>query len=434
MIKDYKLKCEDNEDILYVYLDFNYEFSLENFKSFGKNLRQYLNSIIFFYKANKIKIVINGIIIATLFVVPTTIKDNPNIENNIIYVESNTIKNNDEILLDNIEITKSTEIIDTKNNSNEDIISSSNTKTNNTIKEGNNATEKVEINNAIKESEVVSKNEVTTNETTISEVVDNNTYVTIYRENGSVITVELEKYLIGVVAAEMPASFNTEALKAQAVVARTYTLKRISEGKALTDTTSTQVYKNNNELKNMWGNDYLKYYNKIADAVNITKGKYITYNGNYIDAVYHSTSNGYTEDAVFVWGNSIPYLKSVESSYDKDASSYMREVNLTYSIVSSKLGIAVDENTAITITKNASNRVTEIKLNDTTFKGADFRNKLSLRSTDFNIELNDNDVLITTYGYGHGVGMSQYGANGMANAGYNYMQILKYYYTGVTIN
>ena len=261
------------------------------------------------------------------------------------------------------------------------------------------------------------------------------TRVTIYRSNGTIVQKELEEYLVGVVAAEMPASFNVEALKAQAVIARTYTLNSLSQGKKLTDTVSTQAYIDESQMKSKWGSDYNKYYSKITSAVNATKGQYITYNGKLIDAVYHSTSNGKTEDAENVWGNNIPYLKSVDSSWDKSASSYLKIDNKEFSILMKILGFNIDDNTEISImSRNSSGRVFEVKIGSNIYTGVQLRNLLGLRSADFDINIEGGKVVIITRGYGHGVGMSQYGANGMANSGYNYKQIITHYYTGVKIN
>ena len=258
--------------------------------------------------------------------------------------------------------------------------------------------------------------------------------VTIYRSNGNVVSMDLEEYLIGVVGAEMPASFQMEALKAQAVVARTYALKLLASGKKLTDTVSTQVYKDNNELKKLWGNSYSTYYQKIKEAVISTKGVSVYYQGNYINALYHSTSNGKTEDANMVWGCSVPYLKSVDSKWDIQASSYLREIKEDFTNALNLLGISSDTNIQFEIiSRDESGRVEKIKVGDKIFDGVTFRNLLKLRSTDFSIMVINNQVSITTKGYGHGVGLSQYGANGMAQEGYTYKEILKHYYTGVEV-
>ncbi len=259
-------------------------------------------------------------------------------------------------------------------------------------------------------------------------------YITIIYNNVA-LSIDFEDYIIGVVAAEMPASFNIEALKAQSVIARTYALNLINNGRTLTSDNSTQNYIDINSMKSKWGNDFDKYYNKIKGAVNETKGITIKYNQELIDCVYHSTNNGYTEDSINVWGNDIPYLKSVESPWDKNVSSYLRTISISLEDFNLKLKTNISSDNQISIlSRNSSNRVDNIMIGDKVFSGKDFRTILGLRSTDFDISITDNLVNITTRGYGHGVGMSQYGANGMALDGYNYKQILSYYYRGVTIN
>ena len=173
--------------------------------------------------------------------------------------------------------------------------------------------------------------------------------ITLKRTNGEVLQIGLEEYLIGVVAAEIPASFNSEALKAQAIVARTYTLKLLESGRVITDDVSTQVYKSNSELQSMWGNDYDKYYNKIKNAVSATNGLCIKYNGSLIDAVYHSTSNGYTEDSVNVWGNKVPYLKTVTSPWDTSVPSYLKSVTISFDKISNVLGFDFNSSSTIDI-------------------------------------------------------------------------------------
>ena len=233
----------------------------------------------------------------------------------------------------------------------------------------------------------------------------------------------------------MPASFNKEALKAQSVLARTYTLKCLKNGKTITDNSSTQNYKSINELKNMWGISFDTYYNKIVNAVNSTKGEYLSYNGDYIEAVYHSTSNGKTENSINVWGNSFPYLISVESIYDNTNKNFIVSKFFTYEEISNKLERIITSDSIFNIiSRNESGRVNNIEIDGINYNGVDFRTLLGLRSTDFDIEKVNDGVFITTKGYGHGVGMSQYGANGMANNGYSYKDILFHYYRGVNIS
>lgn len=262
----------------------------------------------------------------------------------------------------------------------------------------------------------------------------NKTYITFYN-NGVLVNIELEEYVLGVVAAEMPASFHIEALKAQAILARTYALKAKKNNIILSNSSNSQNYKSNKELKRMWGKSYNTYYNKLKKAVNSTKGMYLTYNGTIIEALYHSTSNGQTEDAEFVWGNKVPYLVSVNSKYDKLNKGYKVTKTITYKELSKILGYKVTKNTSIKIiSKTKSNRIDKIKIKGHTYKGTEIRTLLNLRSADFKITKNKKGITIKTYGYGHGVGMSQYGALGYAKNGYKYDKILKHYYKGVQIS
>ena len=258
--------------------------------------------------------------------------------------------------------------------------------------------------------------------------------VTIYRSNGTIETIELEEYIIGVVAIEIPASFHIEALKAQSIAARTYALKAIQDNKVLTDDVKTQSYRDKNQLKVMWGASFDTYYNKVKKAVEATKGLVITYNNQYIDALYHSTSNGYTESSYEVFGYSHPYLVSVNSSWDINASSFLRQVSFSFDNLEKILGIDFNKETLVEIiARTSSGRVSRLRIDDNYYSGIEFRNLLGLRSTDFDINVDSDKVIVTTRGYGHGVGMSQYGANGMANNGKTYAEILKHYYQGTTI-
>ena len=209
--------------------------------------------------------------------------------------------------------------------------------------------------------------------------------------------------------------------------------KRLKNNMKLTDSVSTQCYKDNDQLKTMWKTSYDVYYKKIKNAVETTKNQAIYYQEDYIDAVYHSTSNGKTEDAMYVWGNSSPYLKSVDSSWDKDSTSYLKEVKKDLSTVLDILGIDINDTSFELLSRDNSGRVEKIRFGSREFTGVEFRNLLGLRSADFDLKEVDNTLVITTRGYGHGVGLSQYGASGMAKAGYNYIEILKHYSTGVSI-
>ena len=445
MISNWAIK----EDKIILYLDYSYEFG--NFD--GKKIRASINDILSYLKntkidldGKKIMLVLGSTLIATLIYTNGSLKALDTKEEPDEYkpevVEKVDTKQNEDIKEEVIEqINKADEENEKEETSKVEVNQQDEPEVKKeTKKEPSNKTE-TSTNKSTTTPQSSSNNQVSNlsskqeSSSTPQSEIEKKTMVTIHRSNGSIIEKELEEYIVGVVAAEMPASFNVEALKAQAVIARTYTLGRISEGKILTDTVSTQAYIDESQMKTKWGSEYSKYYNKIASAVNATKGEYITYNGKYIDAVYHSTSNGKTEDAINVWGNSVPYLKSVDSSWDKSASSYLKIDNKDFSTLMKILGFTIDDTTEISIlSRNSSGRVTEVKIGDNTYTGVELRNLLGLRSTDFDISIEDGKFVIITRGYGHGVGMSQYGANGMANSGYNYKQIITHYYTGVKIN
>lgn len=422
MISGYKIINQNNdEDILFLYLDFSFEFGGKK-QSFFKTIKRFLKTINF--KGTKILLVSSGIIIGTLYINPYKINklDTPT---NYNYVSKIIIHDFNENELTDYEINiNKDDKIQKGNILEKEKNDSVNNATNVNIQKSNKLSNNVEEN---------STNKSNLTETKKENIKKNEITVTVYRNNGKIINLELEEYVLGVVGAEMPASFNIEALKAQAILARTYALKSIKNGKKLTDTVSTQAYKDNSELQKLWKNDYTKYYEKIKKAVNETKGKVILYNNEYIDAVYHSTSNGKTENSKNVWKNSLPYLVSVDSSWDKNVKSYKKETIFEINEFCNILKLDVEEPITYEIIHNETGRVRQITINNKTFSGTEFRNLLKLRSADFEIEINDEKVKVTTYGYGHGVGMSQYGANEMAKQGYSYIQILKHYYTGVVI-
>lgn len=284
------------------------------------------------------------------------------------------------------------------------------------------------------------KDKATTNQN-ISEIENNllekepNIEIEVFREATEQIEkVPLETYVASVVAAEMPAEFEAEALKAQAVVARTYIMNYlIREEKTITDTTQHQVYKNVNELKELWGKDFPTYWQKITEAVQATEGMVLTYKDELITPTYFAMSNGYTEDAKYYWGKELPYLKSVKSKWEEKLPNFIAQAIVTQEELQKALQIDLHENSKIEITRTPSHRVHKMKIEQHEFSGRDVREKLNLRSTDFTIKQKDGHFIFTTKGYGHGVGMSQYGANEMAKQGKTYTDILKHYYQDVTI-
>lgn len=430
MIEKWKIVERNNEKILYLYLNQDYEFAHEFFNK--ENFKQELDKIIekIQFNGHKIYIMSASLVLATILLTA-----NPKeIENDYKYISNTTL---DPIVNTSIKLNeKNSDIKEEKQEEQTETKEQTNTNSNKNTSKPSQKSSSTKSSSSSSSKKSSSNFSSSTNSSTSTQKpsTEKQTIVTVYRSSGKVEKIELEQYLIGVVAGEMPASFSSEALKAQAVIARTYTLKAIQNNRKLTDTVSTQVYKDNNELKALWGSSYNTYYNKIKNAVNKTKGLTVKYKGSYIEALYFSTSNGYTENSENVFTNAFPYLQTVESPWDKTIRSYLKTITLNYQDVLKKLGVNDTRANIEIISRNTSNRVSKIKVGDKEFTGAKFRTLLSLRSADFDIELNGDTLKITTRGYGHGVGMSQYGANEMAKQGYTYQQIIKHYYTGVTIS
>lgn len=256
--------------------------------------------------------------------------------------------------------------------------------------------------------------------------------------NGEIISIPIEEYVIGVVAGEMPASFNEEALKAQAVASRTYALNLAESSEKpydVTDGTQNQVYINYDTMKQKWQDNYDEYLNKIKTAVLNTKGEVILYNNNLIEALFFSTSNGYTENSGDIFSTSKPYLVSVSSSWDKNESPVFSSTNeVTKKEFLFNLGIENTNDIVISnIKKTNTGRIISLNINGKNFESNKIKKIFNLKSTSFDINVLSDKVIFNVNGYGHGVGMSQYGANGMAKEGYNYKDILNYYYKNCEI-
>lgn len=272
-------------------------------------------------------------------------------------------------------------------------------------------------------------------------------------------SIALEQYVRGVLAAEMPSSFELEALKAQAIAARTYIMRRLlaqdtsgaPEGADVTDTVSHQAYKPLAEMKRLPKEAAAK----LNRAVEETQDQIITYEGKPIMAAFFSTSNGYTENSEDYWGNPVPYLKSVASPWDERVAPRFAE-STTYKVdaLLSELGVSAQalklqsgggtssksgsvqaiRNQLRILSRTAGKRVGQVQVGTEQFTGREIREKLRLRSSAFDWSMVDGNLVITTYGFGHGVGMSQYGAQGMAKEGATAEQIVKYYYKGVKVD
>lgn len=238
---------------------------------------------------------------------------------------------------------------------------------------------------------------------------------------------EIDDYLVGVVACEMPALYHEEALKAQTIAARTYSLYHTNNINKL-KRDKGQCYITEEEMREKWGNNFELYFNKIKNIVYKVSGIIMHKDNKLFKAFYFSTSNGYTEDSITVFNEE--NIKSVKSPWDKETSNYYREITYTKENLENILG---EFEEIKIISRNETNHVTKVKVDNKTYSGIEFRELLGLRSTDFVIEDRKDKFIIKTYGYGHGVGMSQTGANELAKLGYSYEYILDYYYNDIDL-
>lgn len=232
-------------------------------------------------------------------------------------------------------------------------------------------------------------------------------------------TYTLEEYIIGALASIMPFYFRSECLKAGSVIIRTNVLNATAKQSRLSDNN----FLTRDELRKIWGDEYNKKYEKYKDAVEATKEEYLTYDDYYIDAFYHNTSNGFTESG------DKEYLQSVNSKWDLEATDFLKYANMKLSTFNERLETNVQSNSQIRILETTpSNRIKQIEIDGKVFTGKELKEKLNLRSLDFDFIITGGNVLITTRGFGNGLGFSLNGANGMAKQGYSYQHILKHYY------
>lgn len=265
---------------------------------------------------------------------------------------------------------------------------------------------------------------------------------------GLVKEMTMADYLWRVVAAEMPASFQSEALKAQTVAARTYAAAKMAgevanhpEANMCSDINCCQAYIEPEAAAKNWGDDAALYTDKITQAVAGTDGMIATYDGAPIQAVFFSSTSGRTVDAVEVWGNSVPYLTGVESPEGDEVPNYHSTMTLSNDgfksiFLSAQPAANLDGNPDgwfTNVTHNSAGGVETISIGGVTMAGSEVRNLFGLRSANFTVGAADGSVTFTVTGYGHGVGMSQYGANALADEGKTYEEIIKWYYTGVTV-
>lgn len=261
--------------------------------------------------------------------------------------------------------------------------------------------------------------------------------IPVLQPDGTVMEMDLNEYLTGVLFGEMPADFDMEALKAQAVVARTYTLKRHTTGQkhengaVCTNSACCQAYRCISEIEDSEGESV----RKLKAAVQLTTDEVLYYDGKLIEATYFSCSGGMTEDARAVWGTDIPYLRAVDSPGEENAEHYVDTVRFSYDGFAAALGISRSDEKPLfgNITYTPGGGVEQMEIWGVLFRGVTLREKLNLKSTSFHASAIGDTIYITTKGFGHRVGMSQYGAEAMAVKGHTYKEILSHYYPGTEL-
>ncbi|MDO5545619.1 MAG: stage II sporulation protein D [Eubacteriales bacterium] len=275
-------------------------------------------------------------------------------------------------------------------------------------------------------------------ETYAAEKVDRS--ISIRFLDGSVSQMDMDAYLTGVVLGEMPADFESEALKAQAVAARTYTAKAANtggkhgDGSLCTDSTCCQAYVSEETYLGKGGTE--ENLEKVRRAVLDTSGQVLTYEGELIEATYFSCSGGSTEDAVAVWGTDYPYLRAVASPGEENAAHYCDTISFTTDQFQEKTGCTLTGASTewfVTESYTQGGGIESMSICGEQYTGTQLRQLLGLPSTVMTLSVAGDTITITTRGYGHRVGMSQYGADAMAATGSNFIEILAHYYPGTEL-
>jgi stage II sporulation protein D len=266
--------------------------------------------------------------------------------------------------------------------------------------------------------------------------------ITIINPQGETEEIRLEDFMIGVIAAEMPASFDIEALKAQAVAARTYVLShcppqgicRHGDAAVCSDPSHCQAYLDNDMLKASWGKNYHTYYDKIEEAVLATQGEVLFWQESIAQAPFFSTCGGRTENAEAVWGKAFPYLVSQECRYCGHSARYSGYQRYSLDEAAAMLAIPVEALTTIKAESyTPGDRIGLMTAGGENYAGTDWRSIFSLNSAAFSWLMIGDYLIFCTVGYGHGVGLCQYGADGMGKNGYHYQEILSHYYPGTSL-
>lgn len=276
--------------------------------------------------------------------------------------------------------------------------------------------------------------------TTITMILGNNKPIAVYspmavkEEESKEIEKQSQEQLIAIVAKEIPIHYEEEALKAQVIMARSYMASA---------STTERPYMSTDQLRKLWATDYNRNYSILQKAVEDTKNMIITYNKEPVQPVYHMQSAGITQTPMDIWGLDVPYLESVESKWDEEAPDLIQEKTYNAQSLVDKINQSYDaqvmqayslETQIQIIERTQGGYVKSIQVGNELMSGEDFRKLLDLRSSCFKIEYQGSDISIITKGAGHGVGLSQYGANQMAKEGKTAQEILTYYFPKTTID
>lgn len=297
---------------------------------------------------------------------------------------------------------------------------------------------------------IIQDNHINTEKNTFKYNEEYSVIKLLHTENNQIEEMKIDDYLYGVVSAEMPANYEIEALKAQAIVARTYLIYQMKNNKGKHENADIcdsyaccQAWISKEERLERWDEGIRENnWQKIVSAVDETTGKIITYNNEPINAFFHSNSGGITESSSNIWGQiEYPYLQSVETSGEEGYEQYNSSISLSNDELLNKIkdkypNVEIDFNSdeCIKILEyTSSGRVRTVKFGNIEIAGTEARTILGLKSTNFTINKENGIVTFFVTGYGHGVGMSQTGADSMAKQGSNYEEIIKHFYTGVEI-
>ncbi len=294
---------------------------------------------------------------------------------------------------------------------------------------------------------ITSADKLSSTEEDTSAFIDDSTIRVFNADTNTVMELDFRDYIIGVVAAEMPVEFHSEALSAGTVAAATLARKKLKSGSddelsgavISTDPAKHQAYMTTDDMKSKWGNDFDKYYKKLTEAVDKAIDYSIVYKGELIVAAYHAISPGKTENAENIWSASYPYLVSVESEGDSLSPKYESEVSISTEEFKEKLtahGAVFDADGEIQIKDSEytdSGTLKKINIGNKDFSGKELREIFSLRSPAVTVNKTDEEIAFNVKGYGHGVGMSQYGADYYARQGMTWQEIIKHYYTNTEI-